>query len=141
MAVWTAHKGDSGIGWLLIVDDEEKVRKVARLTLTKAGYDVEEAEDGGKAIEVLNSGENPFMADVIICDIRMPRVNGTEAIEYFRAQYPSIPIIVQTGYPDLQLATSLLRQGVADYLVKPVDSEKLISAVAKAVEQRSIFKS
>lgn len=141
MAVWTAHKGDSGIGWVLIVDDKEKVRKVARLTLTKAGYDVEEAEDGGKAIEVLNSGENPLMVDVIVCNIRMPRVNGTEAIEYFRAQYPSIPIIVQTGYPDLQLATSLLRQGVADYLVKPVDSEKLISAVAKAVEQRSIFKS
>lgn len=126
---------------MLIVDDEEKVRKVARLTLTKAGYDIEEAEDGGKAIEVLNSGENPLMVDVIICDIRMPRVNGTEAIEYFRAQYPSIPIIVQTGYPDLQLATSLLRQGVTDYLVKPVDSRKLISAVAKAVEQRSIFKS
>lgn len=49
----------------MIVDDEEKVRKVARLTLTKAGYDVEEAEDGGKAIEVLNSGENPLMVDVI----------------------------------------------------------------------------
>lgn len=144
MALWPfgPHtKETPGLGRVLIVDDEEKVRKVGRLTLTKAGYDVEEAEDGGKAIEVLNSGENPLMVDVIICDIRMPRVNGTEAIEYFRAQYPSIPIIVQTGYPDLQLATSLLKQGVSDYLVKPVDNEKLISAVAKAMEQRSIFKS
>jgi len=122
------------------VDDEENIRKIVRLTLTKAGYDVEEAEDGGKAIEVLNTGENPLMVDVIICDIRMPRINGVEAIEYFLAQYPSIPIIVQTGYPDLQLSTSLLKQGVVDYLVKPVDREKLLGAVERALEQRSIFK-
>ena len=96
--------------------------------------------DSGKAIEVLNTGENPLMVDVIICDIRMPRINGVEAIEYFLAQYPSIPIIVQTGYPDLQLSTSLLKQGVVDYLVKPVDREKLLGAVERALEQRSIFK-
>jgi two-component system chemotaxis response regulator CheY len=70
----------------------------------------------------------------------MPRINGVEAIEYFLAQYPSIPIIVQTGYPDLQLSTSLLKKGVVDYLVKPVDREKLLTAVARAIEQRSVFK-
>ena len=133
-------KETPGLGRVLVVDDEENVRKIVRLTLTKAGYDVEEAEDGGKAIEVLNTGENPLMVDVIICDIRMPRINGVEAIEYFLAQYPSIPIIVQTGYPDLQLSTSLLKQGVVDYLVKPVDREKLLGAVERALEQRSIFK-
>jgi len=133
-------KETPGLGRILVVDDEENIRKIVRLTLTKAGYDVEEAEDGGKAIEVLNTGENPLMVDVIICDIRMPRINGVEAIEYFLAQYPSIPIIVQTGYPDLQLSTSLLKQGVVDYLVKPVDREKLLGAVERALEQRSIFK-
>ena len=74
-------KETPGLGRVLVVDDEENVRKIVRLTLTKAGYDVEEAEDGGKAIEVLNTGENPLMVDVIICDIRMPRINGVEAIE------------------------------------------------------------
>src|SRR5207247_10929659 len=114
------------LGRVLVGDDEDNIRKIVRLTLTKAGYDVEEAEDGGKAIEVLNTGENPLMVDVIICDIRMPRINGVEAIEYFLAQYPSIPIIVQTGYPDRQLSTSLLKQRVVDYLDKPVDRAELL---------------
>lgn len=128
-------------GRVLVVDDEENVRKVTRLTLAKAGYDVVEGKDGGDAIEALNSGENPLLVDAIICDIRMPKINGVEAISYFRTQYPSVPIIVQTGFPDLNLATSLLKQGVSDYLVKPVDNEKLLAAVAKAVEERGMFTS
>ena len=80
------------LGRVLVVDDEEPIRSLLRSMLTQAGYDVEEAEDGGKAVEILNSGDNPLMVDVIICDIRMPRINGLEAITYFRAQYPSLPV-------------------------------------------------
>ncbi len=79
--------------------------------------------------------------DVIICDIRMPKINGTEAIAYFRTQYPSIPIIVLTGYPDVQLATSLLKAGVVEYLTKPVDRDKLVGAVKNAIEKREMFTS
>nr|MBI3611823.1 response regulator [Nitrospirota bacterium] len=142
MALWPfgPHtKETPGLGRVLIVEDEDNVRKVTRLTLQQAGYDVEEAEDGGKAVEVINSGENPLMVDAIICDIRMPKINGMEAIAYFRAQYPSVPIIVQTGFPDIEMATSLLREGVMEYLVKPVEKDKLLAAVARAVEQRAIF--
>ncbi len=128
-------------GRVLVIDDEEQIRKVVGIGLKKAGYDVEEAEDGGKAIEVLNAGENPMMVDVIICDIRMPKINGTEAIAYFRTQYPSIPVIVLTGYPDVQLATSLLKAGVVEYLTKPVDRDKLVSAVKNAIEKREMFTS
>ena len=123
---------------ILVVDDEESIRKISRLTLTKAGYEVVEAENGEKAIEVLNTGENPLTVDVILCDIRMPKINGVEAIQYFRTQYPSVQIIVQTGFPDLNLATSLMKQGIVDYLVKPVEKEKLLAAVSKAAEQRTI---
>lgn len=128
----------SGEGRVLIVDDEPDIRKVVRLTLDKAGYQVLEAEDGEKAIEILNMGENRLMLDVIICDIRMPKINGVEAIAYFRKEYPRVPLIVLTGFPDVEMATSFLRQGVVDYLVKPVEGEKLKGAVAKAMEQRSI---
>ena len=128
----------SGEGRILIVDDEPDIRKVVRLTLDKAGYEVLEAEDGEKAIEILNTGENRLMLDVIICDIRMPKINGVEAIAYFRKEYPRVPLIVLTGFPDVEMATSFLRQGVVDYLVKPVEGEKLKGAVAKAMEQRSI---
>ncbi|MBI5197525.1 MAG: response regulator [Nitrospirae bacterium] len=120
-------------GRILIVEDEPDVRKAVRLGLTKSGYDVLEAEDGEKAIEILNADDNPLHVDLIICDIRMPRLNGIEAIRYFRDQYPSKPVIVLTGFPDIQLATSLLKQGVSDYLVKPVEREKLQASVAAAI--------
>jgi two-component system chemotaxis response regulator CheY len=126
------------LGRVLIVDDEESVRQVLRTMLANAGYDVEEAGDGGRAVEVLNSGDNPLMVDVIICDIRMPKINGTEAIAYFRAQYPSIPVIVLTGYHDTQLASSLLQQGVVEHLEKPADREKILASVASAMQKRRI---
>ena len=110
-------------GRVLIVDDEADIRKVVRMTLQKAGYDVLEAENGEKAIETINAGENRLLLDVVICDIRMPKINGVEAIAYFRSNYPRVPIIVLTGFPDTDMATSMLRQGVVDYLVKPVEGE------------------
>ncbi|TAL09460.1 MAG: response regulator [Nitrospirae bacterium] len=130
-------KDTPGKGRILIVDDEDSIRKALRLTLTKAGYDVVEADDGAKGIETIRSGDNPLMVDVVICDIRMPRINGLEAIVYFRQQYPSVPVIVLTGYPDIQLATDLLRQGVVDYLVKPVERNQLVACVERAMEQRT----
>jgi len=130
--------GESTNGRVLIVDDEPDIRKVVRMTLQKAGYDVLEAENGEKAIEVINSGENRLLLDVIICDIRMPKVNGIEAIAYFRQNYPRVPLIVLTGFPDTDMATSLLRQGVVDYLVKPVEGDKLKASVARAMEQREL---
>ena len=64
-----------------------------------------------------------------------PRV---EAIAYFRANYPRVPVIVLTGFPDTDMATSMLRQGVVDYLVKPVEGEKLRESIARAMEQREL---
>ena len=125
-------------GRVLIVDDEADVRKVVRMTLQKAGYDVLEAENGEKAIETINAGENRLLLDVLVCDIRMPKINGVEAIAYFRANYPRVPVIVLTGFPDADMATSMLRQGVVDYLVKPVEGEKLRESVARAMEQREL---
>ncbi|WHZ16135.1 MAG: Two-component transcriptional response regulator, LuxR family [Nitrospira sp.] len=126
------------LGRVLVVDDEAPIRNLLRMMLTHAGYDVEEAEDGGKAVEVLNSGDNPLMVDAVICDIRMPRINGMEAIAYFRAQYPSLPVIVLTGYHDEQLANSLLKQGVVEHLEKPAERERILSSVAQAIARRRI---
>jgi two-component system chemotaxis response regulator CheY len=97
-----------------------------------------EAEDGEKAIELL-SDENILEVDVIICDVRMPNINGVEAVAYLRHEYPSIPVIVLTGYPDVKLAVDFMKEGVIEYLVKPVEKEALIDAVNKALSQRTIF--
>lgn len=126
------------LGRVLVVDDEDSIRSVLRMMLTQAGYDVEEAEDGGRAVEVLNSGDNPLMLDAIICDIRMPRINGVEAIAYFRAQYPSLPVIVLTGYHDEPLACSLRRQGIVEFLEKPAEREQILASVAQAIAGRRI---
>lgn len=125
-------------GRVLVVDDEPDIRRVVRMTLQKAGYEVLEAENGEKAIETINSGENRLLLDVVICDIRMPKINGIEAIAYFRSNYPRVPLIVLTGFPDMEMASSLLRQGVVDYLVKPVEGDKLKGAVARAMDRREL---
>ena len=119
-------------GRILIVDDEEEVRKSVRLILTKAGYDVVEAEDGEVAISRLIINDNPFKVGLIICDIQMPKVNGMEAIAYFRQEFPSVPVIVLTGHPALAGAVHLFKQGIVDYLEKPISPEKLTEAVDKS---------
>ncbi len=123
---------------ILELDDEENVRAVIRIHLSGTRFEVLEAEDGEQAIELLN--ENPLTVDVIICDVRMPKINGVEAVAYFRKEYPATPVIVLTGFPDVNLAVDFMKEGVVEYLVKPVEKEKLVETVEKAAEQRSIFK-
>ena len=128
----------TGNGRVLVVDDEPSVRTIVRLLLEKAGYDVIEAENGEAAIEALNTGENRLVLDVVICDIRMPKINGVQAIEYFQREYPHVPVIVLTAYPETRMAVSFMRNGVSDYLIKPVDAPKLRAAVEKAMDQRQV---
>jgi two-component system chemotaxis response regulator CheY len=139
-ATGAMFSGHTTNGRVLVVDDEPDVRKVVKRILTKAGYDVIEAEDGEKAIEAINEGENPLLLNVIISDIRMPKINGVEAINYFQQQWPRVPLIVLTGFPDMEMAIDFLKKGVVDYLVKPVEKERLISAVGKAIAQREIHR-
>lgn len=127
-------------GRVLVVDDEAQVRKPISIMLAKDGYEVVEAEDGGEAIEALRSGDNPLMIDTVLCDIRMPKINGKEAIVYFRSQFPGVPVVVMTGYPDVELAVSLMRQGVRDYLIKPVGKEELLTVIRKSVDQHVVLK-
>jgi two-component system chemotaxis response regulator CheY len=140
----TEYKSDllfgalTGNGRVLVVDDEPCVRNVVRLVLEKAGYDVLEADNGETAIEAINTGENRLVLDAVICDIRMPKINGVQAIDYLKKQFPHVPIIVLTAYPETEMAVSFMRSGVADYLVKPVDAQKLTAAVEQAMERRHL---
>lgn len=125
-------------GRVMVVDDEADVRTVARMCLEQAGYQVIEAEDGEQAIKKIKEGDNPLVLDVIITDINMPKVNGLEAIQFFQQEWPRVPLMVMTGYPNLETAKELLKRGLVDYLVKPVDKEKLLEAVEKAMSQREL---
>ncbi len=127
------------LGRVLVVDDEADLRKDIRLILTRADYDVVEAEDGEQAIEAIRSGDNPLLVDTIICDLVMPKVSGMEAIAFFRSQFPGVPILVLTGHPNIENLNELYQQGVVDYLVKPIAPEKLLAAVEKAVSKYKLF--
>jgi two-component system chemotaxis response regulator CheY len=131
--------GRESEGLVLVVDDEPDLRKVVRMTLEKAGYDVLEAEDGEKAIEEIQKGENSLLLNLIITDIRMPNRNGIDVINYYQKEWPSVPLIVLTGFPDPDMSTVMLEHGVVDYLVKPVEAGKLIDSVTKALKQRKGF--
>ncbi len=123
---------------ILIVDDEASVRETIRLQLKSTGHEIIEAEDGGQAISLLGAGNSSGIS-VIICDVRMPNINGVKAVSFFRKDHPSIPVIVLTGYPDVKLAVDFVAKGVFDYVVKPVEKERLIAKVEKAAIQNAIM--
>ena len=126
-----------GNGRVLVVDDETEIRTAVKMVLTQAGYDVVEAEDGDKAIQAIKTDDNSLMVDMVLCDMQMPKLGGLGVIDYFRGQFPSVPIVVMTGYADVKAAALLMKQGIVDYLVKPVEKGKLVEAVNEAVNKRT----
>jgi two-component system chemotaxis response regulator CheY len=126
-------------GRVMIVEDEEQVRKPIRLNLTKAGYEVIEVTDGDQAIKILQADNRSI--DTILCDIRMPKMSGLEAIRHFRACFATVPVVVLTGYPDVELAAALMKQGVLDYMIKPVTREELLTVIERCVGQHAVLRS
>ena len=120
-------------GRILVIDDEEDVREVLKLHLESAGYNILEAENGEDGINILLSEDNMVNVGVVLCDIRMPKVNGAECVDFLRKEAPGIPVVMVTGYPDTEMAASFLKKCVKDYLVKPVEKKKLLSVVAKII--------
>ena len=127
-------------GRILIIEDEVDIRDILKLQLESGGHQVIEASNGEEGIELMKKGSNLLQVGLIITDIRMPKVNGVEAIDYIKTNAPSIPIMVITGYPDTELAVNLLQRGVKDYLVKPVDKETLLSKVSAILSAPQDFK-
>jgi CheY-like chemotaxis protein len=127
-------------GKIMVVDDEAEIRDVIKLQLEQRGLNVLEAVDGQNAIDILKSGDNMVNVGLILCDIRMPKVNGVECIQFLKEQAPGIPVVVITGYPDAGLATDLKKKGVKEYLVKPVTKEKLLAVVEEQIAAGKDFK-
>ena len=119
------------IGKIMIIDDEEDVREAIKMQLSGKKFEMLEAEDGEVAINKMKSDGHFHSVGLILCDIRMPKVNGVECIDYLRKEAPGIPIVVITAFPDTELATNLMKKGIKDYLVKPVNKEKLVETVDK----------
>lgn len=126
------------MGTILIVEDEEHVRRTVGLALKQGGYEVIEATDGEQAIQILHPKAKPQAIDAIICDLALPKISGNEVIAFIRARCPSVPVIVLTGHPDVQGAASLFKQGVVDYLVKPAQAQTLLDSVRRAINEQAL---
>ena len=141
MGLQTSATGNGRQGRILVVADVAAERKSISMTLAHAGYGVLEAESGEQAIKVAQDVHHPLAIDVVLCDIRMTPGDGVETITFFRRKYPATPVVALTAHPDVELAVSLMRRGVVDFLVKPVLQEELRMVVRRAVEQRVSCKS
>ena len=128
------------MGRVFIVDDDENVRKTLGLVLKQSGYEVFEAADGEEAIAAIESYSTDFSLQVIICDIDLPKVNGHDVIAFIREKLPTVPVIVLTGYPDVQGAQSLFKKGVVDYLIKPGGADTLLDAVRRAIGEQALIR-
>ena len=126
-------------GKILIVDDEQDVRDIFQDRLEKAGYNTLMAENGEEAIKTLRSGDNMINVGIIFCDIRMPKVNGIECIDFLKQQAPGIPVVVVTGYPDANVAKYLRKRGIKEYLLKPLDKEMMMEIVEEIISEGKDF--
>jgi len=112
---------------VLMVDDEEQFRQTTKKILNRRGFDTILAASGEEAIEKLK--ENP---DVIILDIKMPGMDGHEALKEIKRHSPKLPVIMLTGHGDLPSAKEALHEGAFDYLAKPCDIDVLASKITDA---------
>lgn len=121
---------------VLVVEDLQDNREVIKLQLEPGRYQVLEAANGEEAISILRSDDNINDIDAILCDLRMPKMNGFDFINHLRQEAPQIPVAVVTGYPVAEIRNDLIMMGVKEYLVKPVAKNKLLDVVSKLVSMR-----
>ena len=115
---------------ILVVDDDLAHRTMLRTLLGGWGYEVAEADDGGKAVEAVS--RKPF--DLILMDIRMLKVSGLEALAEIKRFNPAIPVIIMTAYASVETAVKALKEGAYDYLTKPLDFDELKLIIERATE-------
>lgn len=113
---------------LLIVDDEEMMRSLLSKILTREGYQVHSASDGVEALEYLKEQD----ADIIISDMKMPRMDGFELMKQVKADYPDKAVIIMTAFGDTYTVKDALLLGADEYITKPFKSYEISLVVERA---------
>lgn len=115
---------------ILVVDDEEKIRHLLSIILERSGYRVAQASDGMEAFEMVKS--SPF--DMVITDIKMPRMDGTELLNKINDEDLSCPVVFITAFATVESAVDTMRHGAADYIVKPFDEDNILLSVERTLK-------
>ena len=119
---------------ILVVDDELNMRLVLKALLNKEGYDVATASDGVEALKVLKSGG----VEVVVTDLKMPKLDGVGLLERVIRDYPSMPVIIITAHGTIATAVDALKKGAFDYITKPFERDELKNIIHKAIRTRKL---
>lgn len=121
---------------ILIIEDEAAIRRVLVKILSEEnqGYEVFEAEDGLAGMEMLKNEDY----DLVLCDIKMPKMDGVEVLEAVKKIKPEIPIVMISGHGDLETAVNTMKMGAFDYISKPPDLNRLLNTVRIALDTKEL---
>lgn len=120
------------LGRVLLVDDEPELRRLLRRSLVRAGFDVVEAVDGRAALEAARLAH----FDVVISDVRMPRMGGLELLERLQLEEPDVPVVLMSGSSELPNRQSAVDVGAFDYLTKPIELGSIQAVALSAIAFR-----
>ena len=110
---------------VLICDDEEGIRESLKLILSDH-YDLILTEDGKQCLECLEKAKD---IEVVLVDIKMPKINGLDILKQIKEKYPKKKVVVVTGYKSVETATEAVKRGASGYIVKPFKSEEILEMV------------
>jgi len=119
---------------ILIVDDEKNIRTGLGKAMELDGYRTLTAEDGRQALDIMQDEE----VDLVIADLRMPRLSGQELLQTIVDSYPTIPVVILTGHGTIETAVQAMRDGAFDFLTKPVNLDRLSLLVKRALSTREL---
>ncbi|NRD19608.1 sigma-54-dependent Fis family transcriptional regulator [Winogradskyella eckloniae] len=121
---------------ILIIEDEAAIRRVLVKILSEENdaYQVEEAEDGLAGVEKIKKNDY----DLVLCDIKMPKMDGVEVLEAVKKLKPEIPMVMISGHGDLDTAVNTMRLGAFDYISKPPDLNRLLNTVRIALDRKEL---
>jgi DNA-binding NtrC family response regulator len=120
---------------ILVVDDEDSLRRVMQVQLQQSGYEVATAASGGEAFERLAAAP----VDLVLTDLNMPGMSGLEVLKRIRAEYPEVTVILITAYGTVETAVEAMRSGAYDYITKPVNIEELKLVLNRALEHLGLL--
>jgi CheY-like chemotaxis protein len=115
---------------VLVADDEKFIRDILKLHLENSGYNVMLSENGEEAIKVLRS----YNVSVAVMDIKMPKVDGFGVLDFVKRHCRNVPVIMLTGYVDVDTAVEAMKRGSIDFLTKPIKKDRLLDAVDYALK-------
>src|SRR3954468_24297761 len=119
---------------ILIIDDERSIRKTLTEILTYEGYKIEEAADGEEGLKKFK--EKNY--DLVLCDIKMPKVDGIEFLERAKEINSDVPVIIISGHGNIETAVDAVKKGAFDYISKPPDLNRLLITIRNAMDKKSL---